>query len=53
MDFIERWFGMSPDGGSGGLEVALIVALIIVALVVLAAPLAGKFRFVARRSRHV
>jgi hypothetical protein len=34
MDFIERWFGVSPDGGSGRLEITLII----VALVVLAAP---------------
>jgi hypothetical protein len=34
MDFIERWFGVWPDDGSGGVEITLIV----VALVVLAAP---------------
>ncbi|MDQ3966698.1 MAG: hypothetical protein M3246_09695 [Actinomycetota bacterium] len=27
MDFIERWFGVSPDGGSGALEVLLVVGL--------------------------
>ena len=41
MDFIERWFGVSPDGGSGRLEITVII----VALVVLAAPfLIFKFR---------
>ena len=34
MDFIERWFGVAPDSGSGSLEVTLIL----MALVVLAAP---------------
>jgi len=30
MDFIERWFGMSPDGGSGSLELTIIAAIVIV-----------------------
>ena len=41
MDFIERWFGVSPDGGSGRLEMTVII----VALIVLAAAiLIIKFR---------
>ena len=34
MDFIERWFGISPDGGSGLTEVSYIflLALFIVLL---------------------
>jgi len=28
MDFIERLFGISPDGGSGLLETSLVAALI-------------------------
>ena len=41
MDFIERWFGVSPDGGSGSLEITLVI----VGLLVLAAPLlVSKFR---------
>jgi hypothetical protein len=37
MDFIERLFGVSPDGGSGALELALFVApLLIVAGLALA-----------------
>ena len=34
MDFIERWFGLSPDGGSGAMEFLILVvaALAIVAL---------------------
>jgi hypothetical protein len=35
MDFIERIFGVSPDGGSGSLEFAYLTAVVIaVALVV-------------------
>ena len=36
MDFIERIFGVTPDGGSGTLEVALVVAAVVVTV------LAGK-----------
>jgi hypothetical protein len=31
MDFIERVFGIDPDGGSGSLELALIALPILVA----------------------
>ena len=34
MDFIERWFHISPDGGNGSLEILYVVA--IAALVVIA-----------------
>jgi hypothetical protein len=34
MNFIERWFGFSPDGGNGSVEIALIV--LIVALIAVA-----------------
>jgi hypothetical protein len=27
MDFIERFFGVSPDAGTGSIEVALLVGL--------------------------
>jgi hypothetical protein len=30
MDFIERWFGVSPDGGDGSLEALYILAGIVV-----------------------
>jgi hypothetical protein len=35
MDFIERWFGLSPDGGNGTFEASLIFAgaLIVVGLI--------------------
>ena len=34
MDFIERWFGVSPDGGDGSLELLWIAAIAIVVLAV-------------------
>jgi hypothetical protein len=40
MDFIERWFGISPDGGDGSLEVLYLAAIaIIVAAVLFRRPL--------------
>jgi hypothetical protein len=30
MDFIERWFGLSPDGGDGALEALYLVAFVAV-----------------------
>jgi len=30
MDFIERWFGLSPDGGDGSTELLYIVAFVVV-----------------------
>jgi len=45
MDFIERWFGVSPDGGNGSFELMLAILV----LVVLAAPLLiGRLRSTAR-----
>ena len=44
MDFIERFFGFSPDGGSGSLEFGLLLAgAVLVARTV--------YRFVKRRRR--
>jgi hypothetical protein len=34
MDFIERWFGISPDGGDGSLEALYLVVPLIVAAVI-------------------
>lgn len=33
MDFIEQWFGLSPDGGDGSLELFWIVAIVAVVTV--------------------
>jgi hypothetical protein len=30
MDFIERWFGFSPDGGDGSTELLYIVVIALV-----------------------
>ena len=30
MDFIERWFGVSPDGGDGSLEMLYLIAIVVV-----------------------
>ncbi|CAN5407189.1 hypothetical protein BH10PSE7_BH10PSE7_34170 [soil metagenome] len=36
MDFIEKIFGVSPDGGSGSLEFALfVVPVVILAMVII------------------
>jgi len=30
VDFIEQWFGISPDGGDGSLELLWIAAVVLV-----------------------
>jgi hypothetical protein len=36
MDFIERWFGISPDGGNGVTELSyILLALVVVAILLL------------------
>jgi hypothetical protein len=37
MDWIERWFGWSPDGGDGSLEILLAVFFSVVGVALLAA----------------
>jgi hypothetical protein len=32
MDWIERWFGLNPDGGDGSSETLLLVALVVVSV---------------------
>ena len=44
MDFIERLFGFSPDGGSGSLEFGLLLAGAVLAIRTV-------YRFVKRRRR--
>ena len=34
MDFIERMFGVSPDGGDGSTELMIIAALVLIAVAV-------------------
>jgi hypothetical protein len=44
MDFIERWLGISPDGGSGAFELMI--------LVLLAAALVAMTRYRTARQRR-
>ena len=32
MDFIEQWFGISPDGGDGSLELLWFAAIVVAVL---------------------
>jgi hypothetical protein len=34
MDWIERWFGLSPDGGDGSTETLYVVALFAAAVLI-------------------
>ena len=38
MDFAERWFGISPDGGNGAFEALLILGAAIVVVGVVCLP---------------
>jgi hypothetical protein len=38
MDFAERWFGVSPDGGNGAFEASLILGASVVVVVVVCVP---------------
>jgi hypothetical protein len=31
MNWIETWFGISPDAGTGALEISLVVILLVIA----------------------
>ena len=42
MDFIERWFGISPDGGSGLTELSYILLLLVVLGILLYRRFAGR-----------
>ena len=43
MDFIERMFGISPDGGDGSTELMLLTVLVLIAAVL-------TWRWLSRRS---
>jgi hypothetical protein len=34
MDFIEKWFGLSPDGGDGSTEVLWLVAIVAIVVAI-------------------
>ena len=44
MDFIERIFGISPDGGSGSLEMMLLLVPVVVATLVMVLRKRSNFR---------
>jgi hypothetical protein len=45
MDFIERWLGISPDGGDGSTELLYIVAIaVVLAVLVGRRPIAAYLR---------
>ncbi len=48
MDFIERWFGVSPDGGDGTTELMYLTALVVVLVAVLYRPVRRRFFTSAR-----
>ena len=48
MDFIERWLGISPDGGSGSLEMTILAVPLIILAVIL---LSRRIRLFRRQSR--
>jgi len=50
MDFIERIFGLSPDGGDGSLEVAILGGFVLV--IVLVARRRSLARLFGRPLRH-
>jgi len=43
MDFIEKWFGISPDGGDGSTELVIIGVFVLIAVIV-------TWRWLSRRS---
>jgi hypothetical protein len=53
MDFIERWCGISPDGGNGTFEILCITVAVagIVVLVFRRRPIAVSLRSIGRTDR--
>ena len=49
MDWIERWFGVSPDNGDGTLEVVVFVVLAVVAVAMVVSSRPAWRRAVAER----
>jgi hypothetical protein len=45
MDFIERMFGISPDGGDGSTELIIITVFVLIAVLV-------TWRWLSRRSQE-
>jgi hypothetical protein len=56
MDWIERWFGMSPDDGDGSLEGLIFVALVVIGVWLLVSrsdTLRGRVRSVFGEAREL
>ena len=49
MDWIERWFGVSPDNGDGTLELSIIIAVVLIGAIVVTWAV-GRGRFRGRRA---
>jgi hypothetical protein len=49
MDWIERVFGISPDGGDGSTEAAIVLACVIVAAVAITARVPRARAFIRAR----
>ena len=53
VDFIERYFGISPDGGDGLLEILLIVLLVMIVVAIwLHLPITGNKRDVRKQAKR-
>jgi hypothetical protein len=44
LDFIEKWFGFSPDGGDGSTEGMIILVVAVAALIALATYIRARTR---------
>ena len=47
MDFIERIFGLSPDGGDGTVELMIVIGIVVVCVCVVASVPAARRRLLA------
>jgi len=53
VDFIEKYFGISPDGGDGSLEIMLLMLLVLVGVAIwMHFPIRGKSRDELRKRRR-
>jgi len=50
VDFIEKWFGISPDGGDGSLEIMFLILLVMIGVAIwLHLPITGKTKHNVRK----
>lgn len=43
MDFIERWFGVSPDGGDGSTELLILLSVVVILSLLIGRRYIGRF----------